>query len=510
MLFPTTRYRGLVAPTLLGLIAAPLAVLVTSAPAQAAGPGLVINEVYGGGGGRVATFENDFVELRNTSTEPIMLAGKSLQYRGPTSIVLPLPDNVLALPDMVVPAGETFLVKGASASANPNPPGAPLPEPDMTTTLNMSGTDGQIFLADTTMPTNPNLVNNTSGNEFDANVLDFVGYGTANSFEGAGPTPTQTAADSVSRNAEGTDTDSNGTDFTVANPPTPTACTGCREASNMTATSEPAIYGQGWTAGISVQPTTATGAVEILSGATLVGTGTVADGSAEVPIGGTALPAGSHTLEVRYLGDETHYPDEGNLEVVVAKAASSTELTVGPAVVVGQGRTMIATVEGVGGFSPTGVVEFKVDGVSVGIAPLEEGEATLSGGPFNEVGTFDVTASYLGDANTVGSESDAAELRVVKAAAALSVATTPGKLVVDRTRAKVTTTVRAGGKAATGRIEVRVGSKTYKATLANGRARVELKPFTTSGKKTVKITYLGNATTQPAVQTLKVKVVRKK
>ena len=49
----TTRRRALVAPTLLGLVAAPLAVLATSAPAQAAGPGLVINEVYGGGGGGV-------------------------------------------------------------------------------------------------------------------------------------------------------------------------------------------------------------------------------------------------------------------------------------------------------------------------------------------------------------------------------------------------------------------------------------------------------------------------
>ena len=185
MLFGTTRHRGLVAPTLLGLIAAPLAVLATSAPAQAAGPGLVINEVYGGGGNTIATFENDFVELRNTSTEPISLTGKSLQYRGPNSIVLPLAENVLVLPDVVVPAGETFLVKGASASSNPNPPGAPLPEPDMTTTLNMGGIEGQIYLADTTLPTNPNLENGTSGNAFDANVLDFVGYGAATSSRGS-------------------------------------------------------------------------------------------------------------------------------------------------------------------------------------------------------------------------------------------------------------------------------------------------------------------------------------
>ena len=211
----TTRRRALVAPTLLGLVAAPLAVLATSAPAQAAGPGLVINEVYGGGGGGVATFENDFVELRNTSAGPITLTGKSLQFRGANSVVQPLPANVVALPDVVVPAGETFLVKGASASGSANPPGDPLPEPDLTTSVDLGGLNGQIFLADTTEPTNPNLENNTAGNTFDANVIDFVGYGTATSFEGAGPALITTAADSASRNAEGADTDSNATDFTA-------------------------------------------------------------------------------------------------------------------------------------------------------------------------------------------------------------------------------------------------------------------------------------------------------
>ena len=126
------------------------------------------------------------------------------------------------------------------------------------------------------------------------------------------------------------------------------------------------------------------------------------------------------------------------------------------------------------------------------------------------MGTFDVTASYQGDANHEASESDPAELQVVKAAAALTVTTTPGKVVVDRTRAKVTTAVRAGGQPATGRIQVKVGNKTYKATLANGRATIALKPFPTTGKKKVKITYLGSDTAQPAVKTITVKVVRKK
>ena len=166
----------------------------------------------------------------------------------------------------------------------------------------------------------------------------------------------------------------------------------------MAATPEPVTYGQDWTAAVSVAPAAATGSVEILDGATPVGTATLTDGSAEVPISGTALAGGSHTLKVRYLGDATYAPSEDSVDLEVAKAASSTQLTLAPAVVVGQGRTTLsATVEG-NGFTPSGGVEFKVDGVTVGTATLEEGEATLSGGPFSSAGTFDVTASYLGDA----------------------------------------------------------------------------------------------------------------
>ena len=71
----------------LGLVAATLVTL--PAPAHAIGPGLVISEVYGGGnqvgsnGVTPAVLQNDFVELHNTTTGPISLLGKSLQYRAP-------------------------------------------------------------------------------------------------------------------------------------------------------------------------------------------------------------------------------------------------------------------------------------------------------------------------------------------------------------------------------------------------------------------------------------------
>ena len=46
--------------------------------------GLMITEVYPGGGNSGATYNADFVELYNASDAPISLAGKSLQYRAST------------------------------------------------------------------------------------------------------------------------------------------------------------------------------------------------------------------------------------------------------------------------------------------------------------------------------------------------------------------------------------------------------------------------------------------
>ena len=57
-----------------------------TAPASAVpSTGLVITEVYPGGGNANATYNADFVEVYNTSDSAISLNGKSLQYRAGTS-----------------------------------------------------------------------------------------------------------------------------------------------------------------------------------------------------------------------------------------------------------------------------------------------------------------------------------------------------------------------------------------------------------------------------------------
>ena len=66
-----------------GAIALTAGMVCVATSAQAAPSptaGVVINEVYGGGGNSGATYKQDFVELVNTGTAPVKLDGWSVQY----------------------------------------------------------------------------------------------------------------------------------------------------------------------------------------------------------------------------------------------------------------------------------------------------------------------------------------------------------------------------------------------------------------------------------------------
>src|SRR5262249_3635334 len=58
-----------------------LLVILVATPARA---GLVISQVYGGGGNSAATYKNDFIELFNNSNVSISLVGDSVQYAATT------------------------------------------------------------------------------------------------------------------------------------------------------------------------------------------------------------------------------------------------------------------------------------------------------------------------------------------------------------------------------------------------------------------------------------------
>jgi len=203
---PTTHSRTRLAAGLaVALSGAALAVVpALSIPAQAVSPGLVISEVYGGGGNSGATLTHDFIEIYNRSNAPISVDGMSVQYRSSGNTGT----GVTALTGSV-PAGGYYLVQEAQGSGGTQA----LPTPDATGTLAMSGTNGIVFLAQGTAPI-------TLTSAATAGVVDLVGFGSAAISETA-PAPALTNTTSASRLAGNVDTDNNAVDFAVG-APTPT------------------------------------------------------------------------------------------------------------------------------------------------------------------------------------------------------------------------------------------------------------------------------------------------
>jgi predicted extracellular nuclease len=177
------------------------------ASANPAGTGLVISEVYVNGGSSGASYLNKFIELFNPTDSAVGLTGNTLQYRAPTSTVVPSGSQVFTLTGSVAAHGH-FLIQlpGNGASTNP---GGPLPTPDLSTggSVNPGAGGGTLYIAASATGVLPT----------DASVIDRIGWGTSNAPEGTAASGNSLVL-SYQRDAAGTDTDVNGTDFHAATP----------------------------------------------------------------------------------------------------------------------------------------------------------------------------------------------------------------------------------------------------------------------------------------------------
>ena len=188
-------------------------VLIAGVCSSAHAADVVISQVYGAGGNGGAIYQNDFVELFNRSSGPVNLSGWSVQYGSSTGTGTFANNGVVSLSGVLQP-GQYYLVKLAAGTAGA---GAPLPTPDASGTRpDLSGTAGKIVLADT-----GGLACNGSNCTADqlSHIVDFVGYGGANYFEGSGPAPAASTTLSLYRRSAGcTDSDNNSADFTTGAP----------------------------------------------------------------------------------------------------------------------------------------------------------------------------------------------------------------------------------------------------------------------------------------------------
>ncbi len=159
----------------------------TALIAQGAGAQVVINQVYGAGGNTGALLRNDYVELYNKGAAAVDFAalGYSLQYANATSTTGFGATTVTNLTGTINPGGY-YLVRFGSGGANgyqPAPGDADEVSTNFGTGTNLSATSGRLALASTTTALGQ-ITGDATGQ---ANIVDFVGYGTtATAREGGG------------------------------------------------------------------------------------------------------------------------------------------------------------------------------------------------------------------------------------------------------------------------------------------------------------------------------------
>ncbi|HUR00625.1 MAG TPA: DNA/RNA non-specific endonuclease, partial [Gemmatimonadaceae bacterium] len=180
-------------------------------PSAVVGSSVVISQVYGGGGNVGSTYTNDFIELHNRGTTDVSVTGWSVQYMSAGSAanfqVTPLTGTIRG--------GGYLLVQEAKGNAGSIPLDA-----EVLGTIAMSASDGKVALVNSTAAISLTCATGVLPCVASApgSVLDAVGFGSANFFEGTA-VGTLSATKAALRTGDGCDdTDKNGADFQVLAP----------------------------------------------------------------------------------------------------------------------------------------------------------------------------------------------------------------------------------------------------------------------------------------------------
>ncbi len=254
----------------------------------------------------------------------------------------------------------------------------------------------------------------------------------------------------------------------------------------LTTSNSQAIFGQTVTFTAKVTPTAATGSVQFLDGATVLGTGAVSGGAATLAT--SSLAVGQHSITAVYSGDGN---DAGSTSTVlsqfIVKAGSSVTITssLNPSALA-QAVTFTAKVASTSG---TGTVQF-LDGATVlGTGTLSGGAATFSVSSLT-AGAHSITAVYSGDANNGGSTSAVLTQTVNKGASSVTVASSANPSSVGQS---VTFTATLTPSSATGSVQFLDGTAPLgSATVSGGKAALPVSTLT-AGTHSITAVYSGDA-----------------
>ncbi|MGP1717478.1 MAG: ExeM/NucH family extracellular endonuclease [Methylophilus sp.] len=274
--------------------------------------GVVISQIYGGQGN---IYNQDYVELFNNGTAAVNISGWSVQYSSATGTGNFSANGVTGLNGLLQP-GQYYLV-GLRSATN----GLTFTADVSNNATDMSGTNGKVVLVNSSTGLACNGGSAVCSPAQLAQIVDLVGYGSANFFEGAAA-PAINGSTALLRKSNGCqDTNQNGSDFVTGTPAprnTSSAVNVCGSGpvgNQPIVTSCPAVTLQVGEAGsVSLQ---ATDADSIVNAATLLASAPAgvtlnnfmaagSDGqsaSASLQLDGS-LPAGVYAVDVRFDNNE--------------------------------------------------------------------------------------------------------------------------------------------------------------------------------------------------------------
>lgn len=255
----------------------------------------------------------------------------------------------------------------------------------------------------------------------------------------------------------------------------------------VTATPSPASYGRTISLSGSGLPAKATGTVSFISSSTLLCQATVAGGRAacDVP---TNLAPGSYTILGQYSGDTTYAPSSTSIGLMVTKAATSIGARAIPASVpYGTALTLEATKLPAG---VTGTVSFKSSTTTWCDVPASSPAVVCAVPGDVGVGTYQVTVTYSGDSNFVGSSATTSFV-IRQAHTQFAATATPASVSTGES-----VTLAANGLPAqsTGAVSfTSAGSTLCTAAVTNGAASCSTSSDLAAGNYHVKASYSGDA-----------------
>jgi uncharacterized repeat protein (TIGR01451 family) len=272
-------------------------------------------------------------------------------------------------------------------------------------------------------------------------------------------------------------------------------------ATAVATSKSPTVFGEPVTFTATVGPNapatvTPSGTVQFLVDGVAAG-GPVALSGGSAQFSTNALSVGAHTVTANYSGDANYNASTGSVAQTVNKDATTTTVTssANPSTS-GQAVTITATVTAnpPGAGTPTGTVQFLVDGAAAG------GPVALSGGSAQfstnalSAGAHTITANYSGDAN-YNVSTGSVNQTVNKDATTTTVTSSPNPSTAGQpvTIAATVTANAPGGGTPTGAIQFVIDGANFGGPVAmtNGKAQFTTQ-LLTPGSHSITAQYSGD------------------